>query len=320
MEKPPTPNTTIKHKGFHHIINAEVRSYIKKHDINSLATVEEKIDGSNLFFASNGMDAACGSKRDLLNDTAKFYNFQALLHLKKSILELYRKLSVSDVTIYLYGEIIPTQKRIKYVNDGIYFVAFDLKVVPFGQEEDDTIKSTWMARDKWAPVATECGFIVNPILLRGTLEECLKYDVENSKSIIPKLLDKNSTLVSIIEGVVIKGDGFTVKKKASAFREMETGGGVKFVKTTDPNETAVGELIGSMLTESRLSNIVSQIGSDMQPDAPRLANTVVLDAIEEAKDDEKSVIYKISKNKVSKIQRVLAADFVDTVKKYMNWI
>lgn len=74
-----------------------------------------------------------------------------------------------------------------------------------------------------------------------------------------------------------------------------------------------------MLTTSRLDNIVSQIGDKMIPDPHRLSNTVVMDAIEEAKDDDESVVYKASKSKLSKIQKELAILFEDTVKTHMGW-
>jgi len=315
-------NSTIAHKSYHHIINSKVNSFIRKFDYDSLVIVEEKIDGSNFYFASNGVDSVCGRKNDQLVDTEYFYDFQKITHLKKNIIELHKKLSITnsikDLTIYLYGELIPTQTRIKYVTDKqIYFIAFDLKIVSanIGNE----ITTTWLSKNEWSHLATDCGFIVNPTIFKGKLIEALKFDVENTKSIVPFLLKSDSDYECIIEGVVIKGENFTVKKKSHAFREMESGGGVRFGKTKDPNETAVGELLGEMLTISRLENIISQIGDKMVPDAHRLSNTVVLDAIQEARDDEDCVIYQITKSKVCKIQKQLAIDFTETVKQHMKW-
>ncbi|QKF93489.1 RNA ligase protein REL/rnl2 [Fadolivirus algeromassiliense] len=320
MEQVAVTTPIIKHRTFHHIVNAKVSSFVKKFNGNSMVIVEEKVDGSNFYFASNGIDSICGRKHDILHESAKFYDFQKILHLKQNIIELHKKLNIRDAVIYLYGELIPTQKRITYVPDGeVRFIAFNLRIVPFHENDDDAGSTVWLHKDQWEKEATECGFIVNPTIFKGTLQECLEFDVENTKSVIPQLLNSNTTLVSIIEGVVIKGLGFTMKKKAHAFREMESGGGIKFGKTKDPNETAVGELLGSMLTISRLENIVSQIGDQMVPDAHRLSNTVVLDAIQEARDDDDCVIHLISKSKVSKIQKELAVVFMDQVKEHMGW-
>lgn len=100
---------------------------------------------------------------------------------------------------------------------------------------------------------------------------------------------------------------------------MESGGGVRLSRTKDPVDDALGELIGSMLTISRLDNIISEIGDKIEPDPLRLSNTVVLDAIEEAKDDEESIIHKASKSKIGKVQKKLAVTFMEQVKEHMHW-
>lgn len=313
---------SIPHRSYHHIVNSNVNSFIKKFSAEEEMYVEEKIDGSNFYFATDGKNAVCGRRHAVLGDDEIFYNFQKIMHLRENMIKLYNSLIKNDsdkrILLYLYGELIPTQIRIKYVaDDSVFFIAFDLKYLELDSENNDIV-SKLLDRSEWEQLAKDCGFIVNPVLFRGSLDQCKQYDVENTKSIIPKLLDNNSDMESPIEGVVIKGN-FSIKKKAHAFREVEKHGKYKLGQVADPNETAVGELISSMLTISRLENIVSQIGDKMVPDPHRLSNSVVLDAIAEARDDEDSVIFKITKTKVSKIQKQLAAMFTDTVKEHMKW-
>lgn len=315
---------SIPHRPYRHIVNSNVDSFVRKFSTEENMHVEEKIDGSNFYFASNGTNAVCGRRHAILDDAEIFYNFQKILHLKDNIIELYNKLIKknslieSQIVLYLYGELIPTQKRIKYVaDDSVWFIAYDL-IYSELDDKNNFIVNKILHRSEWEQLAKDCGFIVNPVQFKGTLEECKKYDVENAISAIPKLIDNNSNIESPIEGVVIKGKCF-VKKKAHAFREMENSGKYKLGRVNDPNETAVGELLSSMLTISRLENIISQIGDKIVPDALRLSNTVVLDAIYEARDDEDGVIFKISKSKVSKIQKQLAVMFMDTVKEHMMW-
>ena len=312
----------IVHKAYHHIVNSSVKSRLLKCDDTSMVIVEEKIDGSNFYFASDGINVIRGKRGSTITDTTSFYGCEDTLYLKESMLTLYTRLSITDGTLYLYGELIPTQKRIRYLASAskTYFIAFNLRFVPFDQENVEDAPAIWLPKEQWAPIAIECGFLVIPTLLVGTLHQCLDFDVENIKSCVPQLIDANSKIVSSIEGVVIKGDGFTFKKKAQAFRETETGGGISLKRREkDTVGEAVCDLIGSMLTPSRIDNIVSQIGEKMLPDALRLANTVVLDAINEAKDDEDSVIYKVSKSKLSKIQKEIAPIFAETVRQHMNW-
>lgn len=310
----------IPHKTFHHIVNVSCTSHLKKCSESSVVIVEEKVDGSNFYFASDGTSAVCGKKSDILNDTCSFYNFQKLLYLKKSIMELHKRLNIHDATIYLYGELIPTQKRIKYVtDDSVHFIAFNLRVIPFAIENEENTHAIWMPKQEWCDIATECGFKVVPTLMSGSLIDCIKYNVENAKSCIPALIG-NPSLILPIEGVVIKGCGITLKKKAIAFRETESGGGLRVkINAYDPIMAEVTKVLSEMLTISRLDNIVSEIGDKMEPDAYRLSNTVVLDAIKECKDDDDSIVLKISGAKRTKIQKELAGLFMDTVKEHMGW-
>lgn len=325
MAEPIIEYPKIKHVEFPHIKLVKLSSGYIKRNQQKHVIVEEKIDGSNLYFATNGNDIVCGKKTSTLGDNAIFYGFQKIIHLKENMLQLYQKLNIKNVTIYLYGELIPTQKRIRYIKDGCAgFIVYNLGYIPFDQEASENTM-VWMPKQDWNIIVSSCGFIVNPTIREGTLEECIQFDVENTKSIIPKLIDQNTQIVSPMEGVVIKGVGFIVKKKADAFREMEIGGHNKIQlninKDTkiDPLETELCNLLTPMLTYARVDNIVSKIGETLAHDALRLSNTVVLDAIKEAKDDEESIMHKASKSKIGKVQKALAIVFTDTVKNYMKW-
>jgi Rnl2 family RNA ligase len=314
----------ILHKAYHHIVNTSVKSCLKKYDENVLVEVQEKVDGSNFYFACDGFNVVRGKKGSLITDTTDFYGCDDILYLKESMRKLYDIMGYKNTTIYLYGELIPTQKRIKYVgNSKSHFIAFDLRVLSFDAEKEEDVLPVWLPKSQWEDVAKSVGFLVIPTLFRGSLKECIDYDVENRNSSVPQLIDKMSSIVSPIEGIVIKGPGFTFKKKAAAFKEIEASGvkyfSLKRNKELDELVEAGTNLIWSMLVPSRIDNIVSEIGDKMIPDAPRLSNTIVLNAIEEAKDDEEGVIHKLSRSKLSKIQKELASAFTDKVKEYMNW-
>lgn len=314
---------SLTHRSYRHIVNSSVGAHLRKFQ-EKRACVEEKIDGSNFCFLTDGKEVKVARRNDLLTDNENFYQFQQLQHngvqgieaAKNACLKLYPKLMPhldieTPLHVYIYGELVPSVKRIEYVRSGkVYFVVFDVLVIDPSKSE-----STLLTRGMWDDVLKEHGFLVNPILFEGTIEECLVFDVETTKSIVPKLLGEGDW-DACIEGVVIKTDHFVVKKKAKAFRESGNG---RTQKTNDPVADAVYELLSSMLVESRLDNIISQIGTNMVPDAPRLANTVVLDAIAEAKDDEESPIFKLSSSKLNKIKKELAGLYMDSVKTKMGW-
>lgn len=308
----------MKHITYPHIVNSFVGSYIRRNAENvAIAQVEEKIDGSNFCFITNGQNVNVARRNEIINPEENFYGYLKLHHdgcndievAKAAVKKVYSELfgELKSTVLYIYGELFPTQIRIKYTqSDKMYFIVFDVYA--------DTEK---LSRNIWAPILAKHKFLINPVLFEGSLQDCLSFEVENRSSIIPELLGETHKVE--IEGVVIKSGNFMVKKKAQAFRETEHG--PRRVKNNGVPTDAelVSELLDSMLTESRLNNIVSQIGDNMVPDAPRLANTVVLDAINEARDDEDCVIHKLSKSKIGKIQKELTAIFTPTVATKMKW-
>ena len=328
-------SSKIIHRTYRHIVNSNVGSYVRKHGSEvANAWVEEKIDGSNFYFVTDGVTGTVGKRHSLLEGSG-FFSFQKIQggidQACSNFVKFYHEIHpyfppevTADNLLYLYGELIPTQKRIKYVlNEKVYFIAFELVVAYYKEREgekegegEEERSSHLFSREIWESLLQKYGFLVNPVLFTGSLEDCLVYDVESAKSIVPRLLGYDHELP--IEGVVIRSHRLIVKKKANAFREIETGH-LKTKQDRDAKVQAVIDLLNAMLTISRLDNIISQIGDKMVPDDYRLSNTVVLDAIQEAKDDEESVIFQISKSKLNKIQKELAALFQPFVKTHMNW-
>lgn len=154
-------NHKIIHKTFHHIVNSSVRSNLKKYDEKTQVYVEEKVDGSNFYFASDGIHVLWGKKGSTMSNDTSFYGCQKILYLVDSMIKLYHILNIKNSTLYLYGELIPTQKRIKYITDfSAHFIAFNLRVLPFEQENNDAenLPAIWLPKHQWYDAAIECGF------------------------------------------------------------------------------------------------------------------------------------------------------------------
>ena len=111
---------SIPHRPYRHIVNSNVDSFVRKFSTEENMHVEEKIDGSNFYFASNGTNAVCGRRHAILDDAEIFYNFQKILHLKDNIMQLYHKLIKKDsvdefqIVLYLYGELIPIPSKLNH--------------------------------------------------------------------------------------------------------------------------------------------------------------------------------------------------------------
>ena len=313
---------TIGHRTFHHIVNLNmsmIDTLIQKY--TQIFTVEEKIDGSNFYFACDGSTVIRGKRNCTITDDITFYGASDtnLVKLKPCMMQLYQRLSINNAILYLYGELIPTQKRIQYIVNGdpnSYFIAYDLRLVPKGGDQE----ATWVPKIQWYDHAIQSGFMVVPTLFTGTLQQCIQFDVDNAKSCIPRLINPNTQLQSPIEGIVIKSPVCVFKKKSANFSEIETNIVLKRAvrEKCERNNRAI-QLLTTMLTNNRIDNVISHIGNDMVPDPIRLSNAVVRDAIQEAQDDPTSVIHQVSRHKLSDIKKQLIEIFAETVKEYMGW-
>jgi Rnl2 family RNA ligase len=340
----------LKHAPYQHIVNSDVRSHMLRYRrlLSEQAWVEEKIDGSNFSMVTDGVQVRVAKRNFFLEPDENFFNYQKLSHpqnlagtaetgaqttdlcrAQSAAMKLHADLQLpkGHAVLHLYGELIPTQKRIPYLSrlssekeDTVaFFFAYELHV-----HDSLTEKKRVVPREVWEPLARSRGFIVNPVLFSGTLKECLALDVEDWGSVVPQLIGLSHRVP--VEGIVIRScvePSFIVKKKTRAFCESEYGNDRRrFFRgkgRMDPLEESVIDLLSAGLTESRLGNVVSEIGDQMVRDAPRLANAVVLDAIKEARDDDDSPVRKITSSKLSKIQKALAADYAPDVAKFMGW-
>lgn len=279
--------------------------------------VEEKIDGSNFYFVTDGVAVACGRRNAILEDDEKFFDYRSAAdELKPKMLQLYALLGLKKgFTLYLYGELIPTQTRIQYLRDGDprkHFIAFDAVMYFAASWGAALLKSEWEAQ------ARECGFLVVPTLAECTLAEALAIDVETMRSAIPRLVDPSSFVDSPVEGIVIKDElGFVWKKKAAAFAER--GGRVRIARGIDQKRAALAEIIEPLVCVNRLENVLSHIGRDLVEDAPRLALAVVNDAIDEARREGAFEGRAFSNSLLSKVKKEIAKEFESEVKGHMQW-
>jgi hypothetical protein len=159
-------------------------------------------------------------------------------------------------------------------------------------------------------------------LKTGTLEECLNFNVESQKSVIRGLLYFDDIELPV-EGVVIKKyrdnhkPPFVTKKKSSAFIEMERGKRTER-KAKTPAQQVTNDII-QRLCENRMHQVISKIGDTIEPNPYRIARDVFNDAVKELEDDADHPIHKISKSKLSKIQKKTCGKYTLEVKKLMNW-
>lgn len=272
----------LKHFSYPSIINANTNKHVDNFRVhidkvrlgnpgyNPQCIIEEKVDGSNFVLVTDGVDCEVGKRScfiDTDNPKDTFYNYEHIHHrgkprgldaMRLDAINLRNRLVEADPslrvhTMYMYGEIIPTQTRIKYVGDvkkpgvhadNVYAIFFEIRFIDEllvrNGNMSDVMQHKVLHKNVWESHAKDHGFLVVPTWKTGTLDECLEFDVENTDSCIPEIIcryhnaeDESYKSIHLpIEGVVIKHyhganhnykPPFVVKKKAEAFVEMERG-------------------------------------------------------------------------------------------------
>ncbi|EFC46542.1 predicted protein [Naegleria gruberi] len=268
----------------------------------------------------------------------------------------------SEITkIHIFGELFggyfPKLKndqdsngiRKAHIQKGVYycphydFYVFDVAVT-FGDQD------TWLLFDEADPILEEAGFRVRAKpLFRGSLKECLDFDVEIN-TIIPQtfysdILTENDILFkekeNICEGVVIKpangtvfvGSRAIIKKKNSKFTEVNPAKDKskrmkKQEKSVDQDEqemiSNVWNEIERYLNNNRLDNVVSKVGNITRENLSLVLKNFVNDAIEDYDKDQQELgeegatLSSLPVNIQKSIKKKLGSTCQAILLKYMN--
>lgn len=319
----------IKHFGYH----------------NKEWCVTEKIDGQNFSFYITKNYILPAKRSDIVsNDELK--NFPGMKDYLANHIEnfqsIFNTLVTEDPTVYVvivYGENYggkythpdvlndntakKVQGRVQYIPNNS-FIAYDLAVVT-----SETFK--YVNYDFATEVFRQADIDYIPVLYRGTLDECLEYpNMFNTK--IPLLFRLPEIEGNVCEGVVVKpveplffpnGERVILKNKNEKFSEKEKTVDKVKVEVKDTEEVAlVKENLTKFITENRLRNVISHLGSVGKKDFGVLmkeySNDVLTDYSKEfedklstlSKEDQKIVTRWLSKEVVTLI-RPRFLDIVD---------
>jgi Rnl2 family RNA ligase len=246
--------------------------------------VQEKVHGSNFSFIVTEKSIQCGKRSGLVNQGENFFNIDKLMLQYKPNLEALFimcseifQITTESLEVIVYGEIfggsylhpnverVPNatrvQKGVEYFPDNEFY-AFDLMV-----------NGTFVNLRMFIEILPQVGFLCANPLMYGTLQECLEYPNE-FQTTIPELFDLPPIENNICEGVVLKpvvakflpnGSRVILKNKNERFSEISKA--PKKIKTIlqkrsmTEGEKEVFEKIVPYVTENRLRNVLSHIGS-----------------------------------------------------------
>jgi len=319
----------IKHFGYH----------------NKEWCVTEKIDGQNFSFIILKNHVKMAKRSDIIeqDELKNFPGMQNYLdNNRENLRSIFNTLLMEDPTIntvIVYGEnyggkyIHPdvlndntakkVQGRVQYIPNNS-FIAYDLAVVT-----SETFK--YINYDFATEVFRQVDIDYIPVLYRGTLDECLEYpNMFNTK--IPLLFRLPEIEGNVCEGVVVKpveplffpnGERVILKNKNEKFSEKEKTVDKVKVEVKDTEEVAlVKENLTKFITENRLRNVISHLGSVGKKDFGVLmkeySNDVLTDYSKEfedelstlSKDDQKIITKWLAKESANLI-RPRFLDIVD---------
>lgn len=286
---------------------------------NQEFVVQEKVHGANICFITDGKQIISAKRTELILDDENFYNAKNIqVRYESKILQLFKIISekysnVSQITVFgeLFGGVYPHKEVNKIdsaviVQKGIYyspendFYAFDILINKEQYLDTDTINILF----------ENIGFLYAKTLFRGSLVDCLNYP-NNFQSQISKWLGLPDLKQNICEGVVIRpltpcffrnGSRVLIKNKNEKWTENNNFIDKDILKlllkqqeNLSDDAQILCEEIMKYITESRLLNVISKIGTVTQKDFGKLLGLYCKDVLED--------FLKVHKNEYDNLEK-----------------
>ena len=304
--------------------------------------VQEKVHGANLSFITNGKDIISAKRTELITDDENFYNSKYVQHKYESkVIQLYKLISekysdVKQVTIFgeLFGGIYP-QPNVEKVNTAVFFqkgvyycpdndfYAFDILINSDQYLDNDTINNLFES----------VGFLYAKTIFRGSLNDCLEYP-NNFKSKISEWFNLPDLQQNICEGVVIRpvqpsffrnGSRVLIKNKNERWTENNNFIDKNILKsllnqqeTLSDDAQILCEEIFKYITENRLQNVISKIGTITPKDYGKLLGLYCKDTLEDFLKSHKSEYEQLEKFESKAINKFLNTHAGTLVTNYLK--
>jgi len=288
--------------------------------------VTEKIHGSNFSLWFDGNELKAGKRSGFVDDPKGFNNSGVVMEANKAGIEkiwniitlMRNQLALQGEeapeleTLTIYGEIfggsyphpevaksphaVRCQKGVFYSPDN-HIYAFDIK-----------INGELVDYDTFATLCDAGNIFRTKPLFRGTLEECLAYENAYKSTIPARLGLPEIDVENICEGNVIipvqpdfmwSGSRVILKNKNELFAEVAK----KPKKDRVPKEEVIVseevqrlfDIMDSHVTENRLKNVISKIGTITDKDFGMLMGNMNKDVIEDFMKDNREDFMKLDK-------------------------
>jgi len=305
--------------------------------------VTEKIHGSNFQMICDGTEVKTGTRSKILADNENFFNWETIYDkYNKNVSDIFSALKkknteLAQLTIFgeLYGGLyqhddVPRQQASKIQKGVSYcphndYMVFDIYCINKGQ-----VNGIWLPYNEVIDLCTTYGMMCLTILFIGTLEDALKYPNDFQSTIYQyhglPIIENNTC-----EGVVIKpnnskhfynGSRVIIKNKNEKFAENKSTSKVSRIEVSlsDKGKDHIAA-IHLLITENRLKNLLSKIGSITTKDFGKLMSGMMSDILNEYLKDNKEtydMLTKVEQKIVSKeitqsIAELIRPNFVNII-------
>ena len=283
--------------------------------------VQEKAHGANLSFWYDGNTLLSG-KRNSIIDNDDFYDYKKIENkCRDHVIDLYQQLKNGGFqfdTLAIYGEYIggtyphqdiPKDSSATRIQKGIFYAP--------GNEFyaiDMAIDGTLFDIDAFNSSMEKTQFLFAKTLFRGTFQDCLAYP-NKFISKIPEWLGLPEIKDNICEGVVIKpvkpiflpnNDRLILKNKNEKWAEKARQ--KKHVKKPEKRSDALLQLqatIEQYVTENRLRNVISKIGTINQNEFGKLMCDFSQDALKDFMKDHEEAFNQLEKKEQKLLSKQL---------------
>lgn len=297
--------------------------------------VTEKIHGANFGIVTDGSEVRFAKRKEFLQLEENFFDYQSLkFPLVEQVKEIFKILQVERndlLKVFVYGELfggeyphpdVPAVPHVQAVQTGIYYspkieyCAFDMAV----EVKANLVTRDYLDYEKGLNLFQQVGIMGAKPLFIGKYEEALAYNPEFDSTIpalfgLPKLPFRNRA-----EGIVIKPSKpiyvETPKGKVrpilkikipefsedSRFHQATKWTSQKFNPLPSPTqglsiEEELNQEMLALVTETRLSNVISKIGRVSGSDGERkqqLVQLLMQDVLETFNEEWESIFMALS--------------------------
>lgn len=321
--------------------------------------VTEKIHGANFGIVTDGSVVRFAKRKEFLQPEEDFFDYQSLKpQLVEQAKEIFKILQADRddlLKVFVYGELfggeyphpdIPAVPYVQAVQTGIYYspkieyCAFDMAV----EMKDNLVERNYLDYDKALNLFQQVGMMGAEPLFMGKYEDAVAYSPEFD-STIPTLLDlPKLPFRNPAEGIVIKpirsiyvetskGKCRPILKikipqfsEDRRFHQATKWTPQKFTSiSTSTQDLSIEEELSqemlALVTETRLSNVISKIGRVSRSDVDKkqeVAQLLMQDVLETFNEEWESIFSALSGESQQILMEQLHQESRNLVEVYFN--